>query len=133
MNSEQALGRLYAPDERDANYPLRLAYLAPPTIPYASWWIAGRPILDQNGWQHCVAYAWKQWLMASPLRQGHGVNPAEVYAAAQRIDEWPGEAYDGTSVRAGAKILQELGFIGSYLWASSVEEIRQWILVNGPV
>lgn len=129
-----ALGRLYAPDERDDKYPFRLAMAPPPgVLPTAKFWRAGRPILHQENMPHCVAFSWKHWLMASPLRQGHTLSERNVYNAAQLIDEWPGENYDGTSVRAGAKILQELNFISNYFWAKTAEEIKQWILTTGPV
>ena len=129
---ERALGRLYAPDKRDSGYSVRLALAAPPIVT-TRFWRVGRPILDQNGYPHCVAYAWKHWLIASPLRQGHRLVERDVYNAAQLIDEWPGENYEGTSVRAGAKILQDKGYIGNYLWASSIEDIKQWLLTTGPV
>jgi hypothetical protein len=32
-----------------------------------------------------------------------------LYHEAQRIDEWPGEDYDGTSVRAGMDVLRTEG------------------------
>lgn len=124
-------GRLPAPDQRD--WPLaRAAALLPAQLPAGKYW-APSSALDQNGWPHCVAYAWKGWLLAAPVMQGAAVEPAEVYAAAQVVDEWPGEAYDGTSVRAGAKVLAERGYISSYLFASSISEARDWVLGRGPI
>ena len=32
-----------------------------------------------------------------------------LYHEAQKVDEWPGEDYDGTSVRAGLDILRKRG------------------------
>lgn len=127
------LGRLYSLDARDEGYQLRQALVLPPVLRTWRHWTPGKPILNQGEFPHCVAYAWKQWLTASPIRQGHQVDTVEVYNQAQLIDEWPGEDYDGTSVRAGAKILQQRGFISNYLWAASMEEIKQWILTKGPV
>lgn len=56
-----------------------------------------------------------------------------LYAAAQRLDEWPGEDYNGTSVRAGAKVLAGQGRIVEYLWGASVAELRQFVLSRGTV
>ena len=131
--SWQSLGRLYAPDERDKRYPLKA--LVPPVVapmPYYKYWNPG-PILDQGQKPHCVGYAWKLWLQASPIRQARRLDSSKIYGEAQLEDEWPGEDYDGTSVRAGAKILQRWGYIGSYLWATDVTEIRNWVLVSGPI
>src|SRR3989304_2937942 len=130
---EHALGRLYAPDKRDNRYPLRLVSpIAAAPVSHYRYWRTGI-ILDQANLPHCVGYAWQQWLMTSPIRQAKRLDPAQIYGEAQREDEWPGEAYEGTSVRAGAKILQRWGYIGSYLWASHITEIRDWLLTMGPV
>jgi hypothetical protein len=40
----------------------------------------------------------------------------KLYETAQTLDEWPGEAYDGSSVRGGMKALQKAGYITNYLW-----------------
>lgn len=59
--------------------------------------------------------------------------PAILYNEAQKVDEWPGEDYDGTSVRAGAKILKSKGYISSYAWAWDLETTIQALLTAGPV
>jgi len=64
-----------------------------------------------------------------------------LYHEALKIDEWPGEADEGTSVRAGCEILRTLGHrkvkkistdaealsegISAYRWATSVDEIHR--------
>jgi hypothetical protein len=71
--------------------------------------------------------------MSSPIRQGAKIDTATLYHDCQLNDEWPGEDYDGTSVRAGAKVLTDRGFITQYRWAESIADIRDWILLRGPV
>jgi hypothetical protein len=56
-----------------------------------------------------------------------------MYSEAQKVDEWEGEDYDGTSVRAGAKILQQMGYISQYLWAWDIETVLSTLLNVGPV
>lgn len=130
---DKALGRLYAPDERDKNFPVALAgVVEPPKLPLWHYWVPGG-ILDQNGFPYCVAYAWKQYLTTGPVRQGKNIDTTLIYSQAQLIDEWPGEDYAGTSVRAGAKILQDRGYIKNYLWAATLDDIKKWILLTGPV
>lgn len=56
-----------------------------------------------------------------------------IYSGAQTMDEWPGENYNGTSVRGGAKYLKSLGKINSYLWAFDVQTLINTVLTVGPV
>lgn len=88
-----------------------------PSIDYKYWWPGGW-WGDQLNTPHCVAYSWSHWLAAGPITQKtkrvSGKSPidtAYLYNEAQLVDDWPGEDYDGTSVRAGAKILKREGFI----------------------
>jgi C1A family cysteine protease len=80
-----------------------------------------------------VAYAWKQYLQSDPVRHGTLLEEPFLYELCQKYDQWAGEDYDGTSVRAGAKILRNLGYIQSYHWARTIGEIQDWLKTTGPV
>lgn len=73
-----------------------------------------------------------------------------LYHEAQKVDPWPGELYEGTSVDAGMQILRNRGGktpnwmeprpsqgISSYRWTSSVDEIvavmgaEKWRMIGG--
>lgn len=139
-----AFGRLESPDARDKSFPMStgLAKLmaasstpepAPPPTRY--WWAQGW-WGDQGLLPQCVEYAWHHWVCDGPLthrRRGPIWSPGSVYAACQEVDEWPGTGYDGTSVRAGAKVLQTMGYIESYYWAWSAAEVVDALLRGGPV
>jgi hypothetical protein len=129
---------LYAPDSRDADFPvLRSLGAAPVELERTSrYWFTGGWWGDQGEMPYCVAFAWAHWLEDGPVTQpGNApiVIPADLYAAAQEVDEWPGTAYDGTSVRAGAKVLQTHGFVQSYQWAFSIDEAIRTLLHLGPM
>jgi len=131
------LGRAAALDPRDLNWlvkdKLKIQQRASLT----------RRFWDHNGWwgnqgssPHCVGFAWAHWLEDGPV--GHEgvapiVKPKSIYDAAQLIDEWPGEDYAGTSVRAGAKHLKSLGWIKSYYWAFDVETVANTVSSLGPM
>jgi hypothetical protein len=133
---ETIFGRLEAPDPRDFDHLMQAprtpwSYLLTERI-----WTAG-PITDQGSRPHCVGHAWRQFLEASPVRRGKRQLPLseEIYDQAQQVDEWPGPPppYAGTSVRAGAKVLQRLGLIREYMWAPDVDTLRKFVLGRGPV
>jgi hypothetical protein len=105
--------------------------------PEPKFWETG-PVLDQGREGACVGFGWTGEALASP--RPHHDAPVDVanalamsvYRRAKEIDQWPGEAYDGTSVLAGAKVMRERKVIGSYRWAFSVEQLRDAIITEGP-
>lgn len=130
--SQAGLGRQIILDPNDAKYPLRAPV---PLAPVESkYWLSVGKTLDQGSTSQCVAYAWTRFLTTHPIVNAKPhLPPAVIYQMAQRIDEWPGENYDGTSVRAGAKVLQAAGYLSEYRWAHDVEQVWQHVLMHGPV
>lgn len=100
------------------------------------------PILDQGREGACVGFGWVADALATPtavnlarLRGGAWEPEAfakEIYRNAQRIDEWEGENYEGTSVLAGAKAMGIAGLIKEYRWAFSIDDVIDAVLVKGP-
>lgn len=150
--NDKGLGRKVSPDDRDRAFPLRAVMLARGAVaralPTSKTWPLVTGVLDQGSTPRCVAFAWTQFLFATPLSHKAGELGAistfagNLYKRAQQIDEWPGENYDGTSVRAGAKVLVEQGRIarvadvsetGGYRWAANAAEARDYVLGVGPL
>ena len=131
-------GRRYKEDEQDKNFPMSAAIPVgvPPGV-YRRYWNDLQWWGNQGSLPQCVAYAWLHWAEDGPVTHKEVapplLTPSTVYHSAQRIDEWPGESYDGTSVRAGAKVLQENSIISNYHWATNVDVIVRAILTTGPV
>jgi hypothetical protein len=131
----KGLGRLWVPDERDQRFQLRrLLPQEPSPLAYRYWWDNGI-WLDQGLTSQCVAYSWTHRLADAPSLKDPGrlLAPDQLYWRAQVADEWPGEDYDGTSIRAGAKVLQSMGYIGSYYWSYDLATTVETILRLGPV
>lgn len=135
-DSAPGLGRLWTPDWND------LRFLASAVLPRTSsveskywnddyWWG------NQHETSECVGYSFAHWLEDDPVVHDRltppVVAPNYIYTEARLVDEWEGEQYDGTSVRAGAKILQRLGYISEYRWAMTAQEIAVAVLEVGPV
>lgn len=125
---ERGFGRRPAPDPRDGRYRMAALVDVPPTATYRYYQTA--PVLDQGDSSSCVGHAWRQWLSSAPRMTKTGPDPYAIYREAQQLDEWPGAEpdYEGTSVRAGAKALQARGHVAEYRWASSADEVRDWLL-----
>lgn len=130
-----ALGRLPEFDERSRSFPIRA--LLPSVGPRSyTWSLVGQQFpLDQGREGACVGFAWSHEAAARPVREKGISNQyaLDVYRAAQRIDQWPGEDYAGTSVLAGAKIMLERGFIREYRWCFNLADVLTTVSRKGPV
>ena len=131
------LGRRYIPDARDAQFPMGAVTGRRETSRNARYWRDDLWVGNQGYFPHCVGFAWSHWLESGPVFHPNldppAVDPADLYFEAQKVDEWPGTDYSGTSVRAGAKVLKQLGFIESYHWARKLWEVVEALLYEGPV
>jgi hypothetical protein len=116
--------RYYAPDPRD--YPLAAAAT---TRRKRTW--AMPIVLDQGSAPTCVGCAVAGLLACQPLKQY--LDPVGIYEIAQFLDEWEGQNYSGTSVRAGVKVIHHLGFLEKYQWTTDVQVTAWQILERGPV
>lgn len=139
--TELLLGRTYVPDERDKKYLIEshLGILLGRKVvnPITSrYW-------DDNGWwgnqgrtPQCVGYSWAHWLEDGPVPQSGIapiIHPSLIYKEAQKLDQWPGENYDGTSIRGGVKYLQKQDKVQNYYWGYNLQTLINTVLNIGPV
>lgn len=112
-------------------------------IPFRS---AYRNLYDQGNTSACVGFS-SSWAMS--ILNRYAYDAPWLYGQAKLIDEWPGEDYDGTSVRAGMDVLRTLGHrrrrkttgettnpldgILRNEWATNVDQVRQCISGGTPV
>lgn len=126
------LDRLVQFDEKSREFPIR--ELNEGRKPRSYTWRCPS-VLDQGPDGACVGFAWAHELLARPAEaQGVGYPFAmRLYREAQKVDPWPGEAYEGTSVLAGAKAVYGLVDKGEYRWAFSPDDALIAIGHTGPV
>lgn len=130
-------GRLEAVDPRDENHLMQMVLStapAPAAIVDKITYRTGTYV-DQGETGTCVGQGWRNLLSAEPIRTTKGPSAFDIYDAAIAIDEWKQNDADvkrqyGTSVRAGAKVLQEWGFLERYVWAKSAGDIMEWMLAG---
>lgn len=127
---ERTLDRLVEFDDASRDYPIR-ELLAQPVPRSYSW--RCETWLDQGSEGACVGFAWAHELAARPVvipttnLQAHN-----IYKEAQKVDEWPGEDYSGTSVLAGAKVLNTNKLMDEYRWAFGIQDVILAIGYKGP-
>lgn len=129
--TDRRLDRVPEFDERSRNFPIRTLVASKSPRSY-TWGIS--KILDQGSEGACVGFGWTHELIAKPKpHPSLGDDYARfIYRSAQKIDEWAGEDYEGTSVLAGAKVIKDLGYMPEYRWAFSMDDGLKAIGHVGP-
>lgn len=87
-------------------------------------------VLDQGAEGACVGFASAGVVAAAPASRS-GVTDEYArnwYRRAQRLDEWPGERYEGTSVLAGCLVGRERKLWTGFRWAKNAAELATGIL-----
>lgn len=130
--TSRGLGRRHALDPLDHKFLLARPAQEASQITYRTWFTD--QVFDQGNTSQCVAYSSIGWLMASPVRNTTNIPTfGELYTDCQKNDEWPGEEYDGTSVRAAFRVLKRRGYVSEYRWAFNAATVVDHLLVNGPI
>jgi hypothetical protein len=133
------LDRLIEFDEASRQFPIR-ALVARKRPRSMTWKLDIR--LDQGKEGACVGFGITHELAAAPSPvPGLTAQYAreKIYWEAQKIDGQPGGAYpgavpvyEGTSVLAGLKTAQKLGWMDSYRWAFGIDDLILGVGHNGP-
>jgi hypothetical protein len=120
-------------DPRSREFPA-VELVEAPTVDDVRW-RNGR-VLDQGAEGSCVGHGCVGCIGAEPVPAPRArVSHAEAvrwYERAQRLDEWPGDDYSGTSVNAGMKVGRAFGWWDGWRWAFGVDDMRQAIQL-GPL
>ena len=128
---ERVLDRLEEFDDRSRGFPIRTLVAERPRRSY-TWSV--NVFLDQGREGACVGFAWAHDAAARPkvVPLVDDLDALDIYNRARQLDRWPGEAYEGTSVIAGAKAMQERGWLKEYRWAFSEDDLALAVGYKGP-
>jgi hypothetical protein len=124
--------RLKEFDERSRNYPI-MALIPKGSKPRSYTWRCDLN-LDQKNLPACVGFSWTHEAAARPYPV-NGLNDAiavGVYRRAQKLDDVPGENYEGTSVLGGAKAAEEKKWLKEYRWGFSESDLCLAVGYHGP-
>ncbi len=99
------------------------------------------PVLDQGNTGTCVAHGGTSLIEGAPVMQKRPMSPFDLYRKVILRDDFKANDREanlpdsqlqyGTSTLALMKVLQDLGYIKSYLWAETATDVRAWHLVKG--
>lgn len=128
--TDHVLDWLPAPDPRSRNFSVVDMPDVPPELssagpPRRKLHRGPGPRIDQGREGACVGFAKAIALMSAPVAvklNDPTTFSMHVYNEARVIDGFP-TGTEGTSLVAGAKILQRLGWIDSYWWAFGIDQV----------
>lgn len=125
------LDRIVQFDERSRQY--GITAVVDPALPLRSYTWACSVWLDQGSEGACTGFACGHHRAARP-RPGVISNDGAraIYHRARQLDDLPGEDYEGTSVLAAIKASTEFGYIRTYRWAFSLEDLARAVGYAGP-
>lgn len=129
--TDPRLDRLVEFDPRSRNY--AVSDVLPEGFKSKTWKLTQR--LDQGQDGACVGFGTTHRIAALPISFG-GANynyAMGLYHEAQKLDPWPGEDYEGTSVLAGAQAAQARGHFSAYHWCFTIEDYMRALAHEGPV
>ena len=137
---DRRLDRIPQHDARNRSFPAVTGPVA--TYPPRGYtWSCGL-YLDQGHQGACVGHAIAHEMAARPVVVDYGVCDEarwDIYHEAQRIDPWPGGAYDGaapfyegTSVLAGMQAATAAGFYTGYTWVWDEPSLALAVGYKGP-
>lgn len=123
----RGFGRSFTFDHRDSDYMIRERLNGRPISPRRKFWWANGWWGDVEDKPWAVEYAWR----------------AAICDGGGELDLEYGEFYKlcceketdgtGTTIRAGAKVLKDMGMIGDYHWCFDVEDVIATVLTTGPI
>lgn len=118
------------PDENNARY-MAMAGADAKNIVYKTHFTD--QVFDQGASSECVSYSAIAQMVASPIRNFPNISFTDLYKLAQKYDRWPGEDYLGSSVHGGCIALKTLGLVSEYRWATTVDQVADYVLTKGPM
>jgi hypothetical protein len=133
VTSDPRLDRVPQFDPRSRKFAVRDVVAASAPVRGRTWVMNSR--LDQLQEGACTGFSRAHDLISIPA-PAKGIDnqvAREIFHRARRLDEWPGEDYDGSSVLGAVKAAVEMGYIGEYRWAFGIDDVVLALSNVGPV
>jgi hypothetical protein len=132
MSTHPRLGFRQLPNPKDDHFRLSKIMSSTTVKHLSKTWRRG-DTLDQKETNACVGFSSFQFQVSEPFIKSPKLSPEEIYWEARNNDEFPGNADEGTSIRAGLEVLRRHGVIHNYYWAESAEQALDYLIRFGPL
>jgi hypothetical protein len=97
-----------------------------------AWPFNGEP-LDQGETGHCVGFGGADFGINDPIQDNYTNQDGHNFYYKCKIVDGEPNLENGSTVRSIAKVLQQVGRITNYAFATSIDEVTYWLLNQGPV
>lgn len=89
--------------------------------------------LDQGSYPHCVGFSATHFLNAEPSPNRYDDYWAhDLYYLCKEAEGEPRQE-NGSTIHVAAKVLQKTNRIGTYVWARTLDDVKNWVLLHGPI
>jgi len=96
-------------------------------------WIFEAEALNQEQTLHCVGFSIADFGINYPVKTNYNNEDGHnFYYMCKEIEGEPLEE-NGTTIRCAAKTLKDLGRISGYAFASTIDDIKYWVLNKSPM
>lgn len=96
-------------------------------------WTNTETPLDQLDTSHCIGDGFAQWGNTLPIDDHYTQADADaIYYEAKILDKQPGQE-NGSTVRSGARAMQNRKRLSVYAFAANIDEVIAWLQTKGPV
>ena len=120
-------------DPRNRDFHIRTV-LRPNAKPRSYTWKCG-VVLNQGSEGACVGFSVAHDGAARPCVVPGVTNDTarSIYRRAKQLDQFPGEDYEGSDVKAGVLAARERGWYGAFRWAFGIDDVILTLGHKGPV
>lgn len=102
-------------------------------LPKSAVWEFPLDPLDQTDTAHCVGFSMAHFGINLPTLTPYTDEDAHRFYYDCKVIDGDPKGENGTTIRSAAKVLQNIGAIRNYAFASDVSSIGAWVLTKGPI
>ena len=136
MNRKFGLGRIPSPfDRRDYNLGTFIprAGLQLTLIRSRDWDFPAPNALNQDETPHCVGFSIADFGINLPVYTKYTNEDGHRLYRLCKIEDGDPQGENGSNLRSAAKVMKNLRRIDSYAFASTISQVKYWLLNRGPL